>query len=68
MATLPPEDQELIDSLNEKMIELHRIEMAAVQKSDHERQRAAHAQISKMRGLIQNVIDYQAERQIPPEK
>jgi hypothetical protein len=58
MATIPPEDQELIDRLNRVMSELYDQEEMAARSKNESLRRAAHHQISLIRGLIKSVVDF----------
>jgi hypothetical protein len=65
MATIPTEDQELIDSLKRTMRELYDQEEAAARANDETRRKAVHHQISLIRGLIRTVVDYHINNQTP---
>jgi len=58
MATIPPEDQELIDRLHSAMSELYHQEETAARARNEPLRRAAHRQISLIRGLIKSVVDF----------
>ena len=63
MATVPEEDQKLIDELNKTMSDLYNIEENAVRNRNNALQRAAHHQILLIRGVIKSIVQYHIDSQ-----
>lgn len=58
MATVPPEDQELIDRLNTTVRELQDQEAEAAKNRNEARREALHHHILLIQGLIKSIVDY----------
>ena len=63
MATVPKEDQDLIDSLHKTMSELYDLEEQAARSGNDSLEKAAHRQISLIRGLIKQIADFHIDAQ-----
>jgi hypothetical protein len=65
MATVPPEDQRLIDQLNVTIAELQGQEVEAAKNRNESRRQALHHHILLIHGLIKSITEYHINQQNP---
>ena len=65
MATVPPDDQRLIDHLNVTIAELQGQEVEAAKNRNESRCQALHHHILLIQGLIKSIIEHYINQQNP---